>query len=72
MADRAIDREAHRRDPPTRAPGDPSDEQSLPAGQPRSDQALLSGNMRAPGISEFPVRGTLPEAPVRGPEIQRP
>src|ERR1700730_17138572 len=72
IAGRAIDPEAHRRDPPIQVPCGPSGVQFLLVGQPTSRQALLSENMRAPAISEFPVRDTLPRAKAQEPEIRRP
>src|SRR5258708_8879168 len=72
MADRPIDREAHRRDPPTPVPSGPSGEQWQSGGQPTPDQALLSENIHARAVSDFPVRDAPSEAKAREPEMDRP
>ena len=65
MVDQAIDREAHRRDPPTPIPYGPSDEPLLSVGQPTWGPTLLSENMRAPVVSDFPASDTPPPAKAR-------
>ena len=67
MVDRAIDRGAHRRDPPTQVPYGPSSEPLQSVGQPTWGSTLLSESMRAPVVSDFPAWDT--PRPAKAPEL---
>src|SRR3984893_16708626 len=67
--DRAVEREAHRRDLPTPVPYGPSGEQLLSVGRSTWHPCLLGENIRAPAVLDFRARDTPRQAKAQEPEM---
>src|SRR5258708_5497761 len=66
--DRAVEREAHRRDLPTPVPYGPRGEQLLSVAPPTWQPGCLEENIRDPAVSDFRARDTPRQAKAQEPE----